>query len=219
MDCKTRSLCEVPISPESSEPSDRESLVRLLSAAGASIDSDCNRARDYLRKAAAMLAAPELFAVETRKPPCYRGGLAAWQAKRIASHVDAHLNSKIHAGDLAQLVSLSTSHFFRAFRESFGYPPMLFVTKRRMQAAQELMLRSNDPLSQIALACGLCDQAHFTRVFRRIVGQSPRVWRRQFARDPELTPAPALNERTSNCGLPEQMPHQRIGSLSTAQVA
>jgi AraC-like DNA-binding protein len=42
------------------------------------------------------------------------------------------------------------------------------------------MLSSGAPLSQIALDCGLCDQAHFTRVFRRIVGMNPSIWRREF---------------------------------------
>jgi AraC-like DNA-binding protein len=44
------------------------------------------------------------------------------------------------------------------------------------------MLSSGDALSRIALDCGMCDQAHFTRVFRRVVGVSPSVWRRQFPR-------------------------------------
>jgi AraC family transcriptional regulator len=36
-----------------------------------------------------------------------------------------------------------------------------------MQRAQELMLETQEPLAEIALACGLCDQAHLTRVFRK----------------------------------------------------
>lgn len=219
MDCNASSPNETPISLDGPAPSARTSLVRLILAAGASIDSDCNRARDYLTKAAAMLSASEPSPAETGKAPFYRGGLAAWQAKRIVAHIDTHLNAKIHACDLAQLVGLSTSHFFRAFRESFGDPPMLFVAKRRMRVAQELMLRSRDPLSQIALACGLCDQAHFTRVFRRVVGQTPRIWRRQFARDPGLSPAPASGERVSDFGMAERMHHLSTRSPSTIQMA
>jgi len=32
-------------------------------------------------------------------------------------------------------------------------------------------------LSQIALECGMCDQAHFTRVLRKIAGVNPAAWR------------------------------------------
>ena len=42
------------------------------------------------------------------------------------------------------------------------------------------MLASRLPLSQVALECGMCDQPHFCRVFRRIVGVNPGAWRRQF---------------------------------------
>jgi len=47
--------------------------------------------------------------------------------------------------------------------------------------AQELMLSTNDPLSQIALACGFADQSHLSKQFRRRLGQTPSVWRRQHA--------------------------------------
>jgi len=44
--------------------------------------------------------------------------------------------------------------------------------------AQSLMLAGREPLCAIALRCGLSDQSHFTRVFRRIVGETPYAWRR-----------------------------------------
>jgi AraC family transcriptional regulator len=40
------------------------------------------------------------------------------------------------------------------------------------------MLQTSLPLAQIAVDCGLADQAHFNRSFRRFVGQSPGAWRR-----------------------------------------
>jgi AraC-like DNA-binding protein len=43
-----------------------------------------------------------------------------------------------------------------------------------------MMTATDKPLSQIALGCGLGDQANFSRLFRRIVGASPSVWRRQW---------------------------------------
>jgi AraC-like DNA-binding protein len=136
-----------------------------------------------LRRAAALLeGGRDREQAGARVPP--RGGLAAWQAKRIAAYVDANLGGTIRADDLAAIVNLSTSYFFRAFRETFGETPFAYVARERMRRAQELMLRSKEPLSQIALDCGLCDQAHFTRVFRRVVGMTPRTWLRQFAGGP-----------------------------------
>jgi AraC-like DNA-binding protein len=39
------------------------------------------------------------------------------------------------------------------------------------------MLTTSAPLSEIALSCGMSDQSHFTRSFRRIVGETPHLWR------------------------------------------
>jgi AraC-like DNA-binding protein len=51
------------------------------------------------------------------------------------------------------------------------------------------MRKSRTPLSQIALACGMCDQPHFTRIFHRVVGVSPGLWRRQLASGRGVPPA------------------------------
>jgi AraC family transcriptional regulator len=59
-----------------------------------------------------------------------------------------------------------------------GEPPYAHVMRRRVEYAQEIMRRTHRPLSQIALDCGFADQAHLTRLFRRIAGVSPAVWRR-----------------------------------------
>ena len=109
-----------------------------------------------------------------------RGELASWQAKRLKSHIEDKLDSSIRATDLAGLVQLSTRHFFRTFRKTFGESPLNYITKQRITRAQQLMLTSRLPLSQVALECGMCDQAHFSRAFRRIVGTNPNAWRRQF---------------------------------------
>jgi AraC family transcriptional regulator len=110
-----------------------------------------------------------------------RGGLAPWQAKRVEEYVANNLGARIRTTDLAQVAQLSASHFTRAFKETFGETPIGYVARLRMRYAQDLMLRSGERLSQIALTCGHCDQSHFTRVFRRKMGMSPRAWRRQFA--------------------------------------
>jgi AraC family transcriptional regulator len=164
----------------------RETLVGLIEAASAALDSDRDTARACIAKAAAMLkrsTARNPWREES--PEIQRGGLAPWQARRVASYVTDNLGSRIRTTDLATVAQLSASHFTRAFKETFGETPLGYVSRQRMRYAQELMLRSGECLSQIALTCGHCDQSHFTRVFRRKVGMSPRAWRRQFANLPQ----------------------------------
>jgi len=116
--------------------------------------------------------------------PSSRGGLASWQAKRVVAYIESNIGLSLRVADLAGIVQLSISYFFRAFRKSFGQSPRAYVEVQRMRHAQVIMLNTREPLSQVALDCGMCDQAHFTRVFRKIVGISPNLWRRQFQFEP-----------------------------------
>ena len=176
------------VSAESLSECDRQDCSVLLSSllATATVSLNTNRrvTQRCIQRAALLLGIDlSSCASETAGRSCLRGGLASWQAKRVTSYIEDKLDSTIRVSDLAGIVRLSSSHFFRAFRETFGETPLTYVMKRRMVRAQQLMLTSRVPLSQVALECGMCDQAHFSRTFRRIVGANPSVCRRQFLPD------------------------------------
>ena len=160
-------------------------LASLLETATVALNTDRRVTQKCIRRAAVLLGI-DLSRREdaTAERSHWQGGLAPWQARRLRSYIEEKLDSTLRAGDLAGLVRLSTSYFFRAFRKTFGETPVAYIMKRRMLRAQELMLKSRVSLSQVALECGMCDQAHFSRTFRRIVGINPTVWRRQLLRRP-----------------------------------
>ena len=112
-------------------------------------------------------------------PVPVRGGLAPWQKRKVDRCIQQRLERTLRVKELAEQVSLSVSHFCRAFRESFGASPHLHLTRLRVERAQRLMLTTQDPLNQIALACGMADQAHLSKLFRREVGEPPNTWRRR----------------------------------------
>ena len=128
-----------------------------------------------------------------------RGGLAPWQVLRVKTHVESHLDSTLRARDLAVMVRLSTGHFCRAFKRSLGVAPIAYIGARRVASAQELMLSTNESLSQIALACGFYDQAHLTRLFRRHAGTTPHDWRRRHRNG--IAPIEAPRKRTDRDAL------------------
>lgn len=111
-----------------------------------------------------------------------RGGLAPWQIRRVTTHIEANLDTTIRIKDLATAIKLSSSHFQRAFRKNFDDSPHRYVMRRRMERAQDMMLTTDASLKQIAVDCGLADQAHFNKLFRRFVGETPSAWRRARAR-------------------------------------
>jgi AraC family transcriptional regulator len=104
--------------------------------------------------------------------------LAAWQLSRVRALLDANLASTIHVKDLAAAARLSVSYFSHAFRSTVGEPPFAYLRRRRVERAQQLILSTEKSLAEIAGECGLADQSHLTKVFRKIVGVTPAAWRR-----------------------------------------
>jgi AraC-like DNA-binding protein len=161
-----------------------EAAARLAEAASLVRDGYSEAAKAHVARALALLRGDRSWTPENAPPPnrgareVVRGGLAAWQKRRVTAYIDAHLDGRIRIKDLAGLLKLSAGHFSRAFRSTFGTTAHEYLSRRRIEVAQSLMLTSREPLSAIALRCGLCDQSHFTRVFRRIVGETPNSWRR-----------------------------------------
>jgi AraC family transcriptional regulator len=166
----------------------RVAVTELYKAVNSALQDECESAREYVRRASVFLqAAPFATSLggvpisngERSKP--IRGGLAPWQIRRVKTHIEANVDATIRIKELAQLVNLSSFHFFRAFRESFGDSPHGYVMRRRVERAQGLMLTTTASLGQIAADCGLADQAHFNKLFRRFVGETPGAWRRARA--------------------------------------
>jgi AraC-like DNA-binding protein len=107
-----------------------------------------------------------------------RGGLSPWQERRAKEIIEENLNGEVPLAQLARECGLSTSHFSRAFKDTLGIPPHQWLLHRRIETAMRLLRNRQFSLPEIALACGFSDQSHFTRVFTRLSGTSPGVWRR-----------------------------------------
>jgi AraC family transcriptional regulator len=160
----------------------------LIESAAASFETNKDASRDFLKRACVLLRATrrvERRSENSVEPRATANGLAPWQVNRVAAYIDSHLTTQIRGVDLAKLINVSTGQFFRAFKLSVGIPPFEYIRQRRIDLARELLKRTSEPMSQVAIASGLCDQSHLCRVFRRSFGQSPGAWRRANAVDVE----------------------------------
>ena len=185
---ETNAGVDARVAPETRErkasSSDLSVFAQLVEAACRARDGDREATRAHIAHAVKLLqgmpsigpdASRVSFMEERQVSPA---GLPGWRSRRLIAHIEANLSGAIRVIELARLVGLSVSHFCRAFKRTFGTPPRAYVLRRRIELAQGLMLTTREPLSSIALKCGMCDQAHFTRSFRRIVGETPYSWRR-----------------------------------------
>jgi AraC family transcriptional regulator len=103
--------------------------------------------------------------------------LQKWRLKRVVEYVDNHIADKICLLDLAAVAGLSRMHFASQFRVATGLRPHEFLLRRRIRRAEELLQNSTMAIVEIALNVGFQTQAHFTTVFKRFVGCTPRQWR------------------------------------------
>jgi AraC family transcriptional regulator len=152
-------------------------VVSLLDFAAEALSRDADLAGKYINDATALLRAQ----CQQRGPQVAcgtRGALAPWQLRLVKQFVEAKLSMSIRMDDLAALTRLSPHYFSSAFRRTVGETPFGYLRRCRVEHAQQLMLLTEKSLAEIALECGLADQAHLTKCFRALVGDTPAAWRR-----------------------------------------
>jgi len=108
------------------------------------------------------------------------GGLAPQRLQRVLALIDERLAEPIAVRELAAAVDLSPYHFARMFKQSTGQPPHGYITWLRMDRAKQLLVESALPLAEVAARVGYQTQAHFTGVFHKHVGITPRTFRLKY---------------------------------------
>jgi AraC-like DNA-binding protein len=121
--------------------------------------------------------------------------LIAWKRRRVLEYIEARLGTPLRNRELAALVDLSEFHFNVAFRNSVGASPHEYLVRRRIERARQLMLSTDMTLCDIAAECGLADQAHLSRLFRKVVGETPAAWRKSRVADAGPAPAGTARDR------------------------
>jgi AraC family transcriptional regulator len=151
-------------------PIDNELVTRLLADALALLDEDRISARRHIERAAAVARGRPL-----ERPA--KGLLADWQVRRAERFIRTNIASPLRIHDVARTVNLSASYFSRAFKATKGVSYTNFLIRARITLAKQLLLTTDTAISDIALACGLTDQSHLTRLFSQSEGLPPRAWR------------------------------------------
>lgn len=105
--------------------------------------------------------------------------LAKWRLQRAMDYIEGNLSEPVSLADLASVSGLTRMHFAAQFRAATSMRPHEYLLRRRVECAQDMLRRSNEPIMDIALRVGFQTQAHFTSTFRRFVGQPPHAWRQQ----------------------------------------
>lgn len=91
--------------------------------------------------------------------------------------IETHLYSAISIAELAALTHLSLSSFKRKFKHIYADTPGRYFINRRIEKVADLLLISDETISQIAFDCGFSSVSHVSKVFKQHYGVSPSEYR------------------------------------------
>ncbi len=97
--------------------------------------------------------------------------------RELRHYIDNHLTSQIRLGDLELQYHMSKYRICHEFSEAFGLPPHKYLNKKRLEAAENLLLSTRKKVHEIALETGFENTNHFIHLFKREYGSTPQAYR------------------------------------------
>lgn len=100
----------------------------------------------------------------------------------IANYIDNHYFEDLSLTSLSKMFFVERSYLSRCFKQETGENLMLYIAKKRIERATDLIKQSDMSLAEISFMVGYTDYGYFNRVFRKITGQSPREYRNTYSK-------------------------------------
>jgi AraC family transcriptional regulator len=153
-----------------------EQVERIAQSAEAEIQSGFGAGNLFMESLATALAAHLLARYSSRRVTLrhYRGGMSSYQLQRTKDFIEANLGEDFRLAELAANVQMSPYYFCRLFKQSTSLSPHQFVIRKRIEKGQEWLTEHRLTMAEIATNLGFSDQSHFARVFRELVGTTPK---------------------------------------------
>ena len=99
-----------------------------------------------------------------------------WQ--ELSEYIDSNLQTELTLSALAKKCFYNPSYFSRVFKEKFGTSLVEYVTRKRLDAAMELLCNTGLSVNAISLRVGFADRSNFYHAFSKYVGGTPSEYRK-----------------------------------------
>lgn len=100
--------------------------------------------------------------------------------RRAKDFADRHYAEPLDLDVMASVAGVSRFHFQRSFRAAYGVSPAEYLTRRRIERAQDLLRATNLTVTEICHAVGYSSLGSFSARFRELVGESPTEYQARF---------------------------------------
>lgn len=97
---------------------------------------------------------------------------------RISNYVDSHLKDDLSVSKLCSVFHLSHSEIYSIFKTYFDVTPAEYVKTRRLNKACKYLKETNYQVNKIAVLCGIPDYNYFSKTFKKVLGISPKEYRK-----------------------------------------
>jgi AraC-like DNA-binding protein len=101
--------------------------------------------------------------------------------RRVRDHIDRHYRDDLNLDRLAVVAGVSKFHFARSFEATYGATPMRYLTRRRIERAQDLLRGANLTVTEVCMLVGFSSLGSFSSRFSQLVGESPAAYRARWA--------------------------------------
>lgn len=97
--------------------------------------------------------------------------------RELKHYIDHHLERPLKLEDLEKRCHMSKYRICHEFSTAFGMPPIKYLNKKRLEAAENLLLSTEKKVHEIALATGYENTNHFIHLFKKEYGTTPQAYR------------------------------------------
>jgi AraC family transcriptional regulator len=97
--------------------------------------------------------------------------------QQAIDYIHTYLDRNLTLTDIANTTGISKYYFCRLFKQATGSSVYQYLLQQRVLRAKELLRQQCLPIAEIALQCGFANQTHFTKIFRRLIGITPKTYR------------------------------------------
>ena len=101
--------------------------------------------------------------------------------RQARDHVDRHYQQPLDLDQLAAVAGVSKVHFGRCFEATYGETPIRYLTRRRIERAQDLLRAANLTVTEVCMLVGFSSLGSFSSRFAQLVGESPTAYRDRWA--------------------------------------
>lgn len=97
------------------------------------------------------------------------------------TYIRENIGRRVNMDELAKVACMSKDHFIRMFKREVSLTPNAYVTEKKIERAELLLVTTLLPVKQIALSLGYDDMAYFNNVFKRHTKVSPLQYREKYS--------------------------------------